>query len=117
MPVSGVLSILACCSCVIQLLLQVRAARRLAQGRAKPIDWLVCDLYGLQQEEDHEGHNDDADDSEEEREHLRRQVRYRVWVVRACWVTMLQGQRFIVRVLLGIQAAAAVVGVGNAVKP
>lgn len=55
--------------------LQVRAARRLAQGRAKPIDWLVCDLYGLQAEEEHEGHNDEADDSDEEREHLRRQVR------------------------------------------
>jgi hypothetical protein len=35
----------------------------------------VCDLYGLRQDEDHEGDNDDADDSEEEREHLRRQVR------------------------------------------
>jgi hypothetical protein len=58
--------------------LQVRAARRLAQGRAKPIDWLVCDLYGLQQDEEHEGANDDADDSEEERENLRRQVRLRL---------------------------------------
>ncbi|WIA29550.1 hypothetical protein OEZ86_012045 [Tetradesmus obliquus] len=58
---------------------QVRAARRLAQGRAKPIDWLVCDLYGLQAEEEHEGHNDEADDSDEEREHLRRQVEGDEW--------------------------------------
>ncbi|KAF6257507.1 cactus-binding C-terminus of cactin protein-domain-containing protein [Scenedesmus sp. NREL 46B-D3] len=58
---------------------QVRAARRLAQARAKPVDWLVCDLYGLQQDEEHEGHNDDADDSEEEREQLRRQVEGDEW--------------------------------------
>lgn len=54
--------------------MQVRAARRLAQGRAKPIDWLVADLYGLGVDEDTDAQNDDAEDSEEEREKLRRQV-------------------------------------------
>lgn len=55
---------------------QVRAARRVAQGRAKPVDWLVQDLYGLGEDEGgQEFRNDEADNSEEEREELRRQVR------------------------------------------
>lgn len=54
---------------------QVRAARRVAQGRAKPVDWLVQDLYGLGEDEGgQEFRNDEADDSEDEREELRRQV-------------------------------------------
>lgn len=54
----------------------MRAARRVAQGRAKPIDWLVQDLYSLGEDEGgQEFRNDQADDSEEEREELRRQVR------------------------------------------
>lgn len=57
------------------LWLQVRAARRVAQGRAKPVDWLVQDLYGLGEDDGgQEFRNDEADDSEEEREELRRQV-------------------------------------------
>ena len=48
----------------------------MAQGRAKPVDWLVQDLYGLGEDEGgQEFRNDEADDSEEEREELRRQVR------------------------------------------
>jgi hypothetical protein len=47
-----------------------------AQGRAKPVDWLVQDLYGLGEDEGgQEFRNDEADDSEEEREELRRQVK------------------------------------------
>lgn len=64
-----------CCVCC----LQVRAARRLAQGRAKPVDWLVQDLYGIAEDEDaaeEARRNDAAADSEEEREQLRRQVGY-----------------------------------------
>eukprot|EP00775_Hariotina_reticulata_P011120 gene11120-11274_t len=55
---------------------QVRAARRLAQGRSKPVDWLVQDLYGVGEvDNDAVGRqNDDDEDSEEEREQLRRQV-------------------------------------------
>lgn len=53
----------------------MRAARRLAQGRAKPIDWLVADLYGVDANEDASRINDDANNSEDEREELRRQVR------------------------------------------
>jgi len=46
-----------------------------AQGRAKPVDWLVQDLYGLGEDEGgQEFRNDQADDSEDEREELRRQV-------------------------------------------
>jgi hypothetical protein len=46
-----------------------------AQGRAKPVDWLVQDLYGLGEDEGgQEFRNDEADDSEDEREELRRQV-------------------------------------------
>jgi hypothetical protein len=66
----------------------VRAARRIAQGRAKPVDWLVQDLYGLGDEAGEGGaefrRNDDADDSEEEREELRRQASVRARVRGEC---------------------------------
>eukprot|EP00878_Enallax_costatus_P024071 GHUV01025659.1.p1 GENE.GHUV01025659.1~~GHUV01025659.1.p1 ORF type:complete len:639 (+),score=216.86 GHUV01025659.1:228-2144(+) len=64
------------------LVLQVRAARRLAQGRAKPVDWLVQDLYGIAEDEDaaeEARRNDEAADSEEEREQLRLQVEGNDW--------------------------------------
>lgn len=65
-----------CCSVTVYL--QVRAARRVAQGRAKPVDWLVQDLYGLGEDDGgQEFRNDEANDSEEETEELRRQVRLR----------------------------------------
>jgi hypothetical protein len=55
-----------------------------AQGRAKPVDWLVQDLYGLGEDDGgQEFRNDEADDSDEEQEELRRQVRWR-WCLQLC---------------------------------
>lgn len=60
----------------------MRAARRIAQGRAKPVDWLVQDLYGMGEDEDAAAaarRNDEAAQSDEERESLRRQVGRARW--------------------------------------
>ncbi|KAF8073139.1 hypothetical protein HT031_000800 [Scenedesmus sp. PABB004] len=65
---------------------QVRASRRIAQGRAKPIDWLVQDLYGVGADEEAAAQarrNDEAEESEEEREELRRQVEGDAWTAEA----------------------------------